>query len=149
MYSASNSKKHYRLSVAIILLFIFTFPNAYSADQSNSKRKENKSTLIRNSVKSTRGYSRFDKGNSTLEEGNVQFFRSTIVDGNLVTGAITNNGLLSHADLSIPPLSWPKGPKLVDYIFATFFYVASEVIDAHGDTIAIVSDYYKFGENSY
>lgn len=148
MYLASTPNRQVGVSTVIILLIMLISGNGSSTDHPDIKGKKDNSTLIRSTIKSTRGYSRFGKGNETLEDGNVRYFRSTIVDGNLVTGAITNNGLLSHANLSIPPLSWPKGPKVVDYIFATFFYVASEVVDAHGDTIAIVSDYFRFGEEA-
>lgn len=146
MYKSGNSVKTRMLAAMIMTLFLL--PQILTADYRDQGGSKNKSSLKRSSVKSTRGYNRFGKGNEITEEGNVRYFRSTVVDGNLVTGALTNNGLLSNADLSIPRLSWPKGPKLVDYIYASFFYVAAEVVDAHGDTIAIVSDYFKFGEEA-
>lgn len=101
------------------------------------------------SLQNSRGYSRFSKTTSVQQQqGHEQFFRSLTLDGNLVTGSITNSGIISHSNLSIPHISWPKGPRQVSYIFASIFYFAAEVVDANGDSIAIVSDHYRFGETS-
>ncbi len=137
---------YFRTLLAFVILLMGINVPLTGAD---SDAKKNKNNTQPNSAQSSRGYySRFSKG-SIQEEGNVRFLRSTTVDGNLVTGGITNNGLLSHAEFGfLSPLSWPKGPEVVDYIFGSYFYVAAEVVDANGDTIAIVSDYYNFGNNT-
>lgn len=137
------------LSPMLVIMLLLISTAMYAGVQEKHSNRDEENSAARKAIRSSRGYSRFSKGtNIQQEQGNVQFFRSTTLDGNLVTGAITNNGLLSHAELGIPPLSWPKGPKMVDYIFGSYFYVAAEVVDAFGDTIAIVSDYFRFGEQS-
>ena len=138
-------KAKFAFLFAAILIFDVGALVAQDADVVD-KSQDYDTPLLRSTMRSSRGYGRFNK--TAQNQGLQQFFRSTVLDGNLVTGAITNSGILSHAQLSIPPLSWPKGPQQVSYIFGTFFYFASEVITANGDTVAIVSDHYRFGEMS-
>ncbi len=141
MHSLSFNKT-FITAIFLFLLILSTtlFPEAVEKDKK-------KTTELTHSLQSSRGYNRFNKTTSQ-EQGNVRFFRSTTLDGNLVTGAITNSAILSHSQLSIPPISWPKGPEQVSYIFGAYFYCAAEVIDENGDTIVIMSDHYRFGEQS-
>ncbi len=145
MFQHPNLFKTIRILSLVILLWGTAM---YAGIPETGKKNNTTGPMLRSATHSSRGFSRFSKQKAAQEEGNVRYFRSATVDGNLVTGAITNNGLLSHAQLQIMPLSWPKGPKMVDYIFGAYFFVAGEVVDIHGDTIAIVSDYYRFGEQS-
>jgi len=130
----------------IINLLFFLILNTTVFPEAVKKNKKN-TPQLNSSLQSSRGYNRFHK-TTKQEQGNFRFFRSTTLDGNLVTGAITNSGILSHANISIPPISWPKGPEQVSYLFGTYFYCAAEVIDENGDTIVIMSDHYRFGEQS-
>lgn len=134
---------------AALLLMLFIMLPVHSQENDVVDKTRKKPAMLPGSLQNTRGYSRFSKGASPLQQqGLEQYFRSATLDGNLVTGSITNSGIISHSNLSIPPISWPKGPQQVSYIFASIFYFAAEVIDANGDTIAIVSDHYRFGETA-
>ena len=91
MYSMHRSNKLARIFAAAILLVLFIFSEVYSSnDKDGNSGNQNNSSGLRNAIRSSRGYSRFDKGNQALEDGNVRYLRSTIVDGNLVKGRITN-----------------------------------------------------------
>ncbi|MFZ0389567.1 MAG: hypothetical protein WAN36_03835, partial [Calditrichia bacterium] len=136
-----------KIGFTMAMVILLTGLTLWAGVSENTARKKKKNSLAREAIRSTRGYSRFQKKQTAQGDSLVKYYRSSTVDGNLVTGSISNNGLLSHADqASFLPLSWPKGPKMVDYIFGSYFYVAAEVVDVHGDSIAIVSDYYLFGE---
>ncbi len=141
IWKIANIKQY--LQILAIILIASAEMNAQDATVVDKTRDDN-APLIRSAIRSSRGYSRFNK--TLQQEGLQQFLRNTVVDGNLVTGGITNSGILSDAQQSFPPISWPKGPQQVDLIFGTFFYFASEVATANGDTIAIVSDHFRFGE---
>ena len=81
---------------------------------------------------------------STAAVGNAKWLRFGIVDGNLVNGGLTNSGLLGYHYVSgCPFLSWPKGPKNVEYLHGAVFYVAGQVLGEHGDTLYVVSDNYR------
>ncbi len=143
-------KKQYVGWCLAALVGLVSLP-VYGRDVEVRDKAGDKNPQLRKSSASSRGaYSRFNKTGSTAQnDGNQRYFRSTILDGNLVWGGVTNNGLISHANnSSIARISWPKGPRQVDYIFGAYFYVAAEVQDESGNTIPIVSDYYPFGEMS-
>ena len=71
---------------------------------------------------------------STAAVGNAKWFRFGIVDGNLVNGGLTNSGLLGYHYVSGNPfLSWPKGPRNVEYLHGAVFYAAGQVIGDAGD----------------
>jgi hypothetical protein len=91
----------------------------------------------------SRGYS-LSKDNNIQAQGLAKYFRFGVHDGNLVSGGLTNSGLLSYHYVSNnPTISWPKGSNAVSYIHSAVFFVAAEVVDSHGDTIHIVSDNYR------
>ncbi|RMI01314.1 MAG: hypothetical protein D6681_10985 [Calditrichaeota bacterium] len=93
----------------------------------------------------SRSFSRFSK-TSLDEPGNAKYTRFVIHDGNLVNGGVLNKGLISYSGVAnTPRIGWPKGPDNVTYIWGDYFFVAGEVVDAHGDTIHIVSDHFAFG----
>ncbi|NLP12711.1 hypothetical protein GX408_20105, partial [bacterium] len=71
------------------------------------------------------------------------FRRSGIHDGNLIRTAYGNYGNLGSRTLDIR-LEWPKGSG-TNYGFEFIYFVGSEVIDAHGDTIHIFTDNYTGG----
>jgi hypothetical protein len=80
------------------------------------------------------------------DEGLARYLRIGVHDGNLVTGALVNSGLLSYHYVGPANpfrIGWPKGPALVRYLHSGVFYVAAEVVDANGDTVQIVSDNYR------
>ncbi|HQV33384.1 MAG TPA: hypothetical protein PKV71_15970, partial [Calditrichia bacterium] len=100
----------------------------------------------RPNIEGTRGYSRFSK-DILQSQGHARYLRFAQHDGNLVTGGVINSGLLSFSQVSNSPrISWPKGSLSASYIYGAYFYVAAEVTDANGDTIAIVSDNYRVNE---
>ena len=81
---------------------------------------------------------------STAAVGNAKWFRFGIVDGNLVNGGLTNSGLLGYHYVSGNPfLSWPKGPRNVEYLHGAVFYAAGQVIGDAGDTIYVNSNNYR------
>jgi hypothetical protein len=76
--------------------------------------------------------------------GNDRYLRFTVHDGNLVTGGVTNSGLVSYHYVSgNPRFSWPKGPQVVSYIHSAVFYVAAEVLNDSDRVVQIVSDNYR------
>ena len=76
--------------------------------------------------------------------------RFTQHDGNLVAGSIINAVCCHTARLDTDTqgrrIGWPKGANLSSYIFGSYFWVASEVLDVDGDTVRIVSDYYRIND---
>ena len=145
-------KLRQRTQLFLMFTLLFGATTLYAGISEKNAKKHKKGSLARSAIRSSRSFSRFGKTSAAQQEGNVRYLRDTNLDGNLVTGKIFNNGLLSDApeqnEYRNRPISWPKGQKMVDYIFGAYFYVAAEVVDAHGDSIAIVSDYYKFGEKA-
>ena len=116
-----------------------TVGSSFSQDIEKDKYLSNLQNGTRSQIRS------FTTNKTTIsEEGNDRFLRFSIHDGNLITGGVTNSGLMSHHYVSgNPEISWPKGPKKISYIHGAVFYVAAEVVDANGDTIHIVSDNYR------
>jgi len=95
-------------------------------------------------IQNTRTKREFLKKSNVAAKGLSKYLRWAVHDGNLVTGAVINSGLLSYHYVSgAPRLSWPKGTMVVSYIHSGVFFVAAEVVDARGDTIHIVSDNYR------
>lgn len=142
-----------RITRYLVLLLLLSGLLQLSAQQNGAVDKNNLEQYEYNDTnrpRSSRGdYGRFRSLNKTSQiPGFAKYYRPVVLDGNLVTGGITNTGMISHANTSVARTSWPKGPFQVDYIFGAFFYVAAEVVDANGDTIPIVSDYYRFGETA-
>jgi hypothetical protein len=124
--------------ILIIIIFLEIHTSAFSIDQ----EKENYYNQSQGSRSQMRDFPNMKSIAS--EEGRDRFLRYTIHNGNLITGGITNSGLISHHYVTgNPSISWPKGPKVISYIHGTVFYVAAEVVDANGDTIHIVSDNYR------
>ncbi len=139
---------HRSNSVPILLgIILFLFGLGFA--QENYKDKHQPSLRNSSSLKNTRGYSRFSKNSSTMQDGHSKYLRFTSQDGNLVSGGITNAGDISYSGVgNTPYIGWPKGAEWVSYIWGSYFYVAAEVEDVHGDTIHISSDYFQYGEQS-
>ncbi len=109
----------------------------------NIKKGEPGSQQGQGSLHNTRGYSRFSKGAKTVQEGHSQYRQIAMHDGNLVTGPVTNSGVISQGESGNNyglRIGWPKGAERSDYIWRAFFYVAAEVVNHNGDTLHIVSD---------
>ena len=88
-------------------------------------------------------YSRFDS------VGLAQYLRHAFHDGNQVTGGVINSGVFY--DIDDPAIFSAGSPSDINFsrdVWGAYFYVAAEVIDANGDTIAIVSDHFPYGEYS-
>ena len=136
IYNNHKFLKGYFLGLTIFLSFFFP----------SFAQEKDKDDYQINQQQGTRSQMR-DFNNRKLfadEEGHDKYLRYTIHDGNLITGGITNSGLISHHYVSgSPTISWPKGPKKISYIHGTVFFVAAEVVDANGDTIHIISDNYR------
>ena len=84
---------------------------------------------------SSRDYSRgLSKQSGLLEEGLRKYRKSATIDGNLVTGPIFNSGLISASEVGDynVRIGWPKGTMRNDYIYGSWFFVASEVADTNG-----------------
>ncbi len=132
------------LFISILLTISFSFslyPQVFHKEDHPPRR-------LQGSLHNTRGYSRFTKKSNVQEEGLAQFRQIAIVDGNLVTGPVTNSGVISYGGIGNDiRIGWPKGPKFSQYIWGSFFYVGAEVIGANGDTLHIISDNIP-GENS-
>ncbi|HJL74831.1 MAG: hypothetical protein QF852_08510 [Candidatus Marinimicrobia bacterium] len=127
-----------RINVTAIVL-LFSLSPAYSIDNE-------KESYYNNQLKGSRYQLRDFNSKKSIasEEGRDRFLRYSVHDGNLITGGITNSGLISHHYVSgNPTISWPKGPKKISYIHGTVFFVAAEVVDTNGDTVHIVSDNYR------
>ncbi|RMG64898.1 MAG: hypothetical protein D6715_09040 [Calditrichaeota bacterium] len=131
----------FRFGLALALL---AFLGAFACLQAQADFKQQLQEGDRQGAFSTtRSYNRFNK--PSVAPGNSQYTRFVIHDGNLVNGGVLNKGLISYSGVAnTPRIAWPKGPKNVEYIWGDYFFVAAEVVDAHGDTIHIVSDHFAF-----
>lgn len=129
------------------LIYLFIVINCVIyAQETNAQKDKYQSKNGYSTWQSSRGYTLSLQKRTTKDVGNVKWLRFVYLDGNLITGGITNNGLLSGSYIpGVPNISWPKGPKSVSEIFGAVFYVAGQVVDTKGDTIAIVSDSYRRG----
>lgn len=134
-------KRIFQVFVAIFLLIIETSLFSQSIDWDEQKD----GVKVERESFGTRSKERvFEKEAGQAARGNDKYFRFSVHDGNLVTGGVTNSGLLSYHYVSgCPRFSWPKGSRVVSYIHSGVFYVSAEVVDANGDTIHIVSDNYR------
>ena len=133
--------------ISYLLIGILIFATIDILGQETDEEKNRPIYLRPQNITGSRGYSgAFSKITDTPVEGNSKYLRFTVHDGNLITGGVINSGNLSYGRVSgSPRLSWPKGPKAVEMIYETNFFVAAEVVDESGDTIHIVSDNYRRG----
>lgn len=138
-----NSVSKSYLYFIIFILILSTV--IYSHDENKNKKIQ-----ITNS---SRDYIRsMSKSSNMLEEGLRKYRKSTTVDGNLVNGPIFNSGLISASEVGDYNIriGWPKGTMFNDYIYGSWFFVASEVVDTNGVKTPIVSDNYGArGATSY
>lgn len=134
-------------SFGIVLLLLFLVVPVTA--QEDHFKDVYQPTTIRQSLQGTRNYSGTTSKSNNQEQGHAQYERFNQHDGNLVTGPAINSGLLSFSGTSnAQRFGWPKGSQWVSYIWGSYFFVAAEVVDANNDTIHIVSDHFRFGEQS-
>ena len=75
--------------------------------------------------------------------GNAQFLRYGKHNGNLIETGFINNTSLSYNYLGGSSLAiWPKGSG-TQYGYAFVFFVGAKVVNANGDSIAIISESYR------
>jgi len=124
----------------IIILVLSSVIFSHEEDRSTANR------IITGSRNYERGSS---KPTGILEEGLRKYRKSATVDGNLVTGPIFNSGCISASEIGDYEIriGWPKGTYYNDYIYGSWFFVASEVVDTNGVKIPIVSDNYGVDAN--
>ena len=144
--SVSNLKKIGGTLISTLIMMLFLLNGQTNGQETDADKNETINLRSKTVLKSTRSKRSFSKVSGiTAESGNDKYARYTVHDGNLVTGGITNTGILSHHYFGSPRLSWPKGTEVVSYLHGAIFYVAAEVVDIHGDTVHIVSDNYRRG----
>ena len=122
------------LLTGTLLLLLGEVALAQGIDKTQPRR-------IEGSLKNSRsGYDRFNRG-AQQTPGHAQYRQIAVLDGNLVSGPVTNSGVISHGGIGQDiRVGWPKGALFVEYIWGAFFYVGAEVISTSGDTLRIVSD---------
>ncbi|MCB0266090.1 MAG: T9SS type A sorting domain-containing protein [Calditrichia bacterium] len=133
--------------VVIILCNMVCLTNAFSKTKESLKTKKDQ----HDSEKGINGTKKSRTQTSLFDTvGLAQYGRWVEHDGNRTFGLITNTGLLSYANGNFREnyIGWPIGPEKVSYMFAGFFFVASEVVTVDGNTIAIMSDHYLLGERA-
>ncbi len=127
---------------SVIFFSLLVIGTGFSQQEDKEKdAPQDTQSFLRNS-RSKRSFNKSSQQN----EGLAKFLRFAVHDGNLVTGATINSGLLSFhyvAGVNSFRIGWPKGPQFVQYLHSAVFYVGAEVVDARGDTIHIISDNYR------
>lgn len=137
-------KRSERGLLLLAFLMVFLLLSGVSAYSQEPPKDPDESVESVFSGKNTRTPRQLGKKISLVSKGLSKYLRWAVHDGNLVTGAVINSGLLSYHYVSgSPRISWPKGANVVSYLHSGVFWVAAEVIDARGDTIHIVSDNYR------
>lgn len=128
----------------LVILMLLILPVATAFAETNAEKNANLEPVINlQGTRQTRDAALLAKPTAN---GNVKYIRMAIHDGNLVTGGLTNSGLLAYHYVSgCPFISWPKGVKQAQYIHGAVFFVAAEVTNVRGDTIHIVSDNFRRG----
>ncbi len=139
-----NHRRHIKNQVLFLIFFLILQSHLFAQSEEWDKQKdgEKKEKIVSGTRSNERVFGSLTK--PTAARGNDKYFRFLIHDGNLVTGGVTNSGLLAfHYVLGCPEFAWPKGSKEVSYMHSGVFFVAAEVVDANGDTVHIVSDNYR------